>query len=562
MSIISDANVITKSILAPAFSCFMTVVITAVFYWSYTDVNRASLLSDAAVAVNTTMLKSMVSLSEGHAALFRAVSWKGANVEQKLVDVAKAQALANVEATLTELKDVHTDRLALDQGEVSAIETGLLAYRDAVRQTNDMIDVDVFSAAMFMTDADDKFNALRKRAEAFSGQAERVQTEIKASATAKMRQSLWEVVGVSTIALVLSILAARVLGRTISVPIREITSTMERLANGDLDVAIPDGTRGDEVGAMARTVEVFKRNAIERARLEDKARQELVQRTQHQQRLEATTQSFAAVVTGLLTAVARSVEQLYAAADRLNTAADTAQRQSESAAAAIEQATANVQTVAAAGNELAGSINEIARQVAESAEITVTASGDAENTNVKINGLAEAAHRIGEIIEMIHVIAAQTNLLALNATIESARAGEAGKGFAVVANEVKHLAGQTARATEEITAQVSAIQTETSEAVTAIQGIAGTLVRMKEMSTSIASAVEEQGAATSEIVRSVESAASGTRHVSTSIGEVARTSHDTHDLADSVFQAARVLQEESHKLQAEVEKFFADVRSA
>jgi len=345
-------------------------------------------------------------------------------------------------------------------------------------------------------------------------------------------------------------------------PVSAITTAMESLANGNRDTPIEGAERRDEVGSLARSLQVFKDNAIERHRMEEREQAELAARAVRQRKIEEATGRFGQVITALLAKIKTAVEHLHGSSDALSANAEQTQRQSTAVAAATDQATANVETVSSAGTELTASIQEISRQVQQSSTITQTAAGEAEDANRKIDGLSVAAQKIGEVISLINDIASQTNLLALNATIEAARAGEAGKGFAVVANEVKHLASQTAKATEEIGQQIAAVQDETRAAVGAIGGIANTITQINHLATTIAGAVEEQGAATAEIARNVEQASQGTREVANNISGVAQAAAETGRMALGVFQSANELLTESNILEREVEQFLKDVREA
>ncbi len=344
-------------------------------------------------------------------------------------------------------------------------------------------------------------------------------------------------------------------------PLKVITTQVAAMARGELDHRFQVPYR-DEIGEIGVALEVFRENAIERRRLEELRQAEMAARDVRQRKMEEATRRFDATVVSMLGKIKSAVERLHSSADTLSANAEQTQRQSSAVSAATEQASANVETVSAAGTELMASIQEISRQVQQSACTAKEASAEAAETTRRIGGLAEAASKIGEVVNLINDIASQTNLLALNATIESARAGEAGKGFAVVAHEVKNLAGQTGRATEDIAAQISSVQAETQAAVKAIAGISQTIGHINEMATAIAGAVEEQGAASAEIARNVEQAANGTREVSTNIAGVAQAAAETGRMAQGVFQAANGLLAESETLEHEVERFLADVRDA
>jgi len=557
---IRNTTITVKALLAPAFCGVMTMLVLLVFYLSYQTLVAADRQTESARAITAAGIQTSLSLAEAHAALFRAVCWKQANVETKLVDAARTEALAHIEDTLARVQAIKPGNLAVDKTLLQQVTDSLTAYREAAKQVVDIIDADVFSATMFMTNTNDKYNTVRDAAGRLTADAERLEDSIRREGTATMHDGLYRGVGMVVLALLLSGITAVLLARSISTPVRQMTTAMGFLADGNLDVAVPGVGRRDEVGAMANAVEVFKRHAIERLGFEQREQQIHAEQLERQRCLEEMTTRFGAIVTDLLGEVSTSVSNLNSSANRLSSAADQTHKESAGALASTGQATSNIQMVAAAGNHLTISIQEIARQVSHSVQISTSASQEAENANHKIDRLAEAAQRIGRIVKMINDIASQTNLLALNATIEAARAGEAGKGFAVVANEVKHLAGQTSKATEEIDAQVKAIQNATSEAVAVIQGIGQTIHQIKSMTTMVAAAVEEQGAATREIAQNVDSVAHGNAAVSASISHVAQTASDTRGMASEVFDAARVLQDGSKTLRDEVTQFLATVR--
>ncbi len=370
------------------------------------------------------------------------------------------------------------------------------------------------------------------------------------------------ILGVLAIAIAFSVFVASVLVTGVSRPITAMVDAMKKLASGDTSTAIPAQGRKDEVGAMADAVQVFKDNMITSARLEAEQKAEQGRKEQRQKAVDSYIQDFDKSVGGVLEMVASASTELESTAKSMSATAETAQQQSTAVAAASEQASTNVQTVASAAEELSSSISEISRQVAESTRITSQAVSDTEKTNSQIQGLAEAAQRIGDVVKLINDIAGQTNLLALNATIEAARAGEAGKGFAVVASEVKSLANQTAKATEEISAKIAEMQSATSLSVQAVQGIGQTIARINEIATTIASAVEEQGAATQEIARNVQQASAGTAEVSTNIVGVTKAANDTGAASTQVLGAAGELSKQSESLRGQVDTFLSKIRAA
>jgi len=348
----------------------------------------------------------------------------------------------------------------------------------------------------------------------------------------------------------------------VSAPIKRITEVMGRLAVHDLAVEVFGLDRADEIGGMAKAVQVFKRNAEEKIRLEAEQDREQRTRAQRTTRVEELTRGFDTQATATIEGVAAAATQLQATSNSLTGLSAQTTGKASAVAAAAQQASVNVETVAAAAEELSTSIQEIARQVSQAAKVSATAVTQANQTGTIVGGLEQAAGKIGEIVSLINDIASQTNLLALNATIEAARAGEAGKGFAVVANEVKGLANQTAKATEEIGRQITATQQATGEAVRAIATITETILGISQISAAIASAVEQQGAATGEIARNIEQAAAGTKEVTTNIHDVTEAAQSSGHAAHDVLNAAAGLSREAEKMRSLMLTFLSEVRAA
>ncbi|MDH2343731.1 methyl-accepting chemotaxis protein [Bradyrhizobium sp. SSUT77] len=346
-------------------------------------------------------------------------------------------------------------------------------------------------------------------------------------------------------------------------PLSAISGAMRRLANGDLGTTIPGTSRADEVGEMARTVEVFKQHGLEVERMRsEQTEAEKRAIAQRKAEMHKLATGFEAAVGEIVDTVSSAATELEASASTLTSTAERAQELTTMVAAASEEASTNVQSVASATEELSSSITEISRQVQESARVASEAVGQARTTTERVSELSKAATRIGDVVELINTIAGQTNLLALNATIEAARAGEAGRGFAVVASEVKALAEQTAKATGEIGQQISGIQAATQDSVRAISAISNTIEKLSEISSTIAAAVEEQGAATQEISRNVQQAAAGTHQVSSNITDVQRGAGETGSASSQVLAAAQSLSSDSNRLKLEVGKFLDTVRAA
>jgi methyl-accepting chemotaxis protein len=348
----------------------------------------------------------------------------------------------------------------------------------------------------------------------------------------------------------------------ISAPIRQMTDAMSTLANGNTAVVVPFTSRTDEIGDMAAATQIFKDNLIRTVEMAAAQEAEQKAKEARNQRISARTQQFDNVVQLSLGTVGSASKQMEASAASMQAVAEQTNTQSAAVAAASEEASSNVATVAAATEELASSIREIGRQVGQSSEVSTKAVAEANRAKDMVRGLDDAAQKIGKVVALITDIAEQTNLLALNATIEAARAGEAGKGFAVVASEVKNLANQTSRATEEIASQIGGIQSATKDSVSAIENIFQTIGQIDQISSAITSAIQEQTSATAEIARNIEQASSGTREVSTNITGVTKAAGETGQVAVQVLEAAKELARQADSLRTEVDGFLSEVKAA
>ena len=467
-----------------------------------------------------------------------------ANVEKAngaIEKLSKAAAADRVNAQLVPVKASLAD-YAASFGEVSsALLQSDEVYEKALRAANQKID---------------ELNGTAQK----SLQADFVST--KSATEQAVSSTITTQAAISGIAFVLGLVLAFLIGRSIVTPVTGMTAAMTKLAAGDKSVEIPARDAKDEIGEMAQAVDVFKQNMIRADELAAEQRAEQEKKEQRQKRVEGHLASFDKTVQQALGTLASASTEMRSTAESMSATAEETSRQATAVAAATEQASTNVQTVASASEELSASITEIGRQVEQSSAITKKAVDQAKTTSMTVDGLAKAAQRIGDVVKLIQDIASQTNLLALNATIEAARAGEAGKGFAVVASEVKTLANQTAKATEEISTQISEIQSSTGETVSAIETIGQTIAQVNEISSAIASAVQEQSAATQEIAGNVQQASKGTAEITQNIAGVTQAASETGAASTQVLGAANDLSKQAEKLRGEVGEFLAKIRAA
>ncbi len=390
------------------------------------------------------------------------------------------------------------------------------------------------------------------------------QQRLESESDATIRATERLIVMLATGSFLLGTAWAFVLGKGISRPMTTMCRAMRELANGNFDVVLPGLGRKDELGEMAAAVEEFKLRAIAKAE-RDAAAQDAQNRANSAARrteLIRFADEFETAVGAIVSNVSASAVQLETAAGTLTRTAETTQSLSSQVASTSEEASSNIQSVASATEELSTSVDEIGRRVRESSQIAEAAVLQAQQTDARIGKLSRAAQQIGDVVKLITAIAEQTNLLALNATIEAARAGEAGRGFAVVASEVKSLASQTAKATDEISSHISGMQGATQESVAAIKEIGGTIAQISTIASTIAGAVEQQSSATQEIARSVQNVAQGTHEAAANIVQVNRGATETGSASAGVLNSARTLSAESKRLREELGRFMSNIRAA
>ncbi len=482
----------------------------------------------------------------------------GPKEDQEAIKTDLADHVASFEESITRLQALPLSpeiRTAVDE-----VVPPLKAYITAAQEIVAMGLKDTASGHQTFPQFMVAFTDLEGRMETLGELIESLGNSAGADAQATNHRLIIIIGIVSLIAMVGLIVINLVIAGSITRPILGMIRAMEKLAAGDKSIDVPGLDRGDEVGHMAQAVQVFKDNA--------KRADDLAERQNDQQRREERTrqietlcQDFDRQVTKRLEIVTSAISEMETTAQSMSRVAEQAAAEATNVSTSSEAASGSVNAVAAATEELAASIGEIGSRMQRSREIAGQAASQALATNAQIRQLAEAAQKIGAVVQLITDIASQTNLLALNATIEAARAGEAGKGFAVVASEVKNLANQTGKATEDISLQINSIQSETGQAVQAIESIAGTIDEINQITGSVATAVEEQNAATKEIARSVEQAASGTRDMSMSLQTVTDAAGQTGAAAGQMLGSSSALSGEARALRQEVENFLSTIRA-
>ncbi len=484
----------------------------------------------------------------------------------RFLSTTDASAMSRVARMVKDARDSITRLVALS-GEDAAYLTNVT---DTMHRTLDLFAArfETLSAARLagLRMEQERMNPLIDRLVRASDEQRAMEVErrgaLEQEMKASMARTVWMEVGGALVGLMLALPLALWIAGSVTRPVLALTSALGALGAGQRDIRVPAQARQDEIGEMARAVEVLRQTAIRADQAAEQRAADLAAQAARATKLGELSGRFEQEVSALLHQLEDASGQMRGTAEVMSQTATDTNDQSDAVTRAAGEASGSVQTVASAAEELAGSIREISRQVASSADITRQAATDAKRTDALVARLAETAQAIGEVVQLINSIAGQTNLLALNATIEAARAGDAGKGFAVVASEVKSLASQTARATEEIGSQIGAIQAATHEAVSAIGGISRTITELSQIGASIAAAVEQQGAATSEIARSVQEAAGGTQLVADRIIRVRRAAGETGHAADAVLQAADAVGGQASGLAGVVQRFVLDVKAA
>lgn len=563
MSALDNISIGIKSLIAPIVSSLLGVVIGVVFYMASQSISQETRQSQFAASFASSVANVELLFNNVQTNVYKAIYLKQMNVENKQID----EILAGVIVALNEMRETlkGLDYAALgnriDRAKVDDLLTQINEYEKTYKELESFIREDVSMASIYLNSCLRLFGNAQAILKDFQKIASGAVNSASEALQAELQRSLVTVLACIALMVFLSLFMGFLIGGAVSRPVRKITGMMQDLSSGNKAIEVLYQKRKDEIGGMACALQVFKENAIEMDRL--KVEQERAEKKAAEDRRKMMNQladDFESSVAGVVQNVAGAARELEGSSKMMAELSSDANSRSTTVAAAAEEATSNVQAVAGATEELSSSVDEIGRQVVESAKAAEGAVRDAQMTSDVVTGLASAATRISEVVNLINDIASQTNLLALNATIEAARAGDAGKGFAVVANEVKTLATQTGRATEEISQHIGAVQAETKKAVEAIESVSGSIKHVHSVSAAIASAVQEQTAATKEIARNIEQAAVGTQEVSSNIVGVSEAVRRVGDSAHTVLDASQLLSADSETMKAKVKEFVAKVR--
>ncbi len=562
MSRLSDIPVIYKFFISPIVAIVLLLVLGAILFGAYTSVQDSRARADQISESVDHLQVLMLGMAGGHADMMRTVSWRQSNVAAEQVEAAMQASLANITAAQAARESLGS----FEDAELEALRAEMVALIDAYEKsaagTMDAAITDPFIGSMMMTDTYYVYTDFVAAWQALMDAVRAAAVDTNQAAEQALATSVTVFQIAAALTVVLLIAVTLMIGREVARSTNALTERMKRLAEGDKAAPIDGTGRKDEIGAMARALVVFRDGMLKADELAAQKERENEAREQRATRLQTLTEEFDSRATKMLDEVAGQAAHLKQTANALLETAERAQQQALASASASEQSSASVEAVATSAEALAQAIHDIGRQVESSTELAGAMVKSTEASSREVSALADAAQKIGEVVQLITGIAEQTNLLALNATIEAARAGDAGRGFAIVASEVKNLADQTARATEDISAQVSGIQGATGKTVSAIETIRDGIQRVSTITAEISQAVQQQDSATREISQNVQYASTSTNEMSALVSTMKDAATLTGESSTDLLSAAESLADDADQLKTFVHDFIRDVRVA
>jgi methyl-accepting chemotaxis protein len=561
MNCLNNASITTKSLISTMIGALVLIGMAAVAIVSLMEIQQTNAVAGTAIGLRSNVRGAWNDLSRGHAALYRAINLKSQQVEVRIIRNAKDSFTDAIDRSRKTLGSLDATGLQIDPKLISSTVKAFDDYDAAATQAASFVEEDAFNATMFMTDAEQKYDVAQQSATDLLKVGTTLASQLEEQMRDVMHQALLIIPICAALAVLLSVGLTSWLSRLISRPIVAMTASMQRLAAGDLTTEVPALDRKDEVGKMARVLLVFCGHAQEARSLQEAADRAHAVKERRQAAMDRYTNDFGASTAGVMGSLVGSAETMRTIADEMSEAARRTRAEAARTAHGARESAQNLSTVAAAAEQMSASIAEIGHQVSHATRVAQEAVRQTAATDAKVADMAAAADRVGYVVQLINAIASQTNLLALNATIEAARAGEAGKGFAVVAGEVKALAAQTAKATNEIGIHIDAIRTATTGAVDSVRGVETTITQVEQVATAIAAAVEEQAAVTQNIVSSVQTITIATQEATRAMEEVSHVAEASDAASQTVQSGADEVARNAATLRTEVDQFLRAMAS-
>jgi methyl-accepting chemotaxis protein len=555
MQWLNNASIAAKSLISTLIGALMLIAMALLTMASLFEFQHQNDLQNDTTAAMSQGRDIWLDLSRGQAALYRAINLKSQNVEVTKVRAAKDEFSQASGQAKHGLDSLHLTNVAIDPALAGKAAQTVEQYIGASNLAASFVEDDAFNATMFMTDSEQKYDAAQQAVSALVKATIVADGAIDVEMDALVRTRLVTIACFATFAVLLLAAISTFIGRLISRPILAVNGAMRRLADGELALEIPAVDRADEVGQMAKTLLVFRINAQEARSLQEATNRDHAARERRQAAMDRCTSDFGTTTAGVMGGLVRSAETMRTIAVEMSSAAQRTRVDATNTADGAVQSARNLSTVAAAAEQLSASIAEIGQQVARATACAQEAVERTSATDAKVSDMAAAADRVGHVVQLINAIAAQTNLLALNATIEAARAGDAGKGFAVVAGEVKALAAQTAKATEEISTHIGAIHASTAQAVSAVREVGVSIGQVEQVAAAIAAAVEEQAAVTQGIVANVQSVNDAAQNATSAMQAVSQAAEATDAASRTVLSGADEVSANAARLRDEVGQF-------